>query len=793
MATRIYWYEESLSRTTTTTTDYSVVKITKAFLPNANKTYAIFWSVALDNSGDLHFKKARLQNTTGSVTLGECIMESTSTSQSSTNKVLAGALAIYTAPASPATQTIEIQIASSNALTTVGAQEASLFILELIDSVDIWGSSTGVTNISSTTYSTKLELAWTPGSAGDYLVVGSMNLAIGSSDPRGRLNINNGTIDNLHQNQYDGSANNWYPYVGAARMVGITGSNTAWLQHASSAASQTSVREAYAVALRMDQFDAHYWAEDRTPHNSASPTYVDSAATTGAITPAAVPHVVFAIGDTTATDFQTTSTGVKISGAGSDIGTNFIQNYGHSGYWWSYFQVRVVTPSASSQTWVTQYARTAGANTATTDEHVIAFLQLEAEAAGTPQTLAPDAIAASTNLTGAVTAIDEDPDSPDANWLTATSATAVTDVRVTFPTPTGNPIGAQDFKAWLRKTTGAPTPTVDVMLYQGGASVATLLNDTGITSTSGQLVQGNWNASQLTGTLDGSDVECRIVSVTGKTPGAMPAYDGTGQAAAVVTATITTAITPAKPSTVNSGDLLILQVLARNDEGNGAGPASIANWTAFAGNPYGSSGIQGRQSLYWRIAGAGEASQTVSVTCTGSTTADLAMARIYRFTAANGFSATPIEGITTNEAASTSLSAPVTGATPGGTNRRAVCFGAIPTSDATIGNMTGETAGDWTEAVTGNSTTGGDGTLNVQTADASAGTAISGGAITYTVSTGNEWTTVACYLVPSESNTNTVEIGAIEWNAQYTPAGAGQPMSKRWGGIPFAAMIRGVW
>lgn len=48
----------------------------------------------------------------------------------------------------------------------------------------------------------------------------------------------------------------------------------------------------------------------------------------------------------------------------------------------------------------------------------------------------PDAILASTNLTGAVTDIQDDPDaSPATGWLTATDPLAATDVRVSFPTP----------------------------------------------------------------------------------------------------------------------------------------------------------------------------------------------------------------------------------------------------------------------------------------------------------------------------------------------------------------------
>lgn len=64
----------------------------------------------------------------------------------------------------------------------------------------------------------------------------------------------------------------------------------------------------------------------------------------------------------------------------------------------------------------------------------------------------PDTIATQTNLTGSVADIDEDPDSPDGNWLTASGSSTL---RVTFPTPTGAPetgAGKQNFRAWVRRT-----------------------------------------------------------------------------------------------------------------------------------------------------------------------------------------------------------------------------------------------------------------------------------------------------------------------------------------------------
>lgn len=137
-----------------------------------------------------------------------------------------------------------------------------------------------------------------------------------------------------------------------------------------------------------------------------------------------------------------------------------------------------------------------------------------AQAAGTFAAIIPDAILASTNLTGAVTDIDDDPDSPGVDWITATVPTSGIDLRVSFadlPGGGGTLTGAQNFKLWLRKTAGAPDPTVDVELWENGVFVATLLNDVAITSTSGQLLTASWNASQVAADNDGSLIECRVV------------------------------------------------------------------------------------------------------------------------------------------------------------------------------------------------------------------------------------------------------------------------------------------
>lgn len=136
---------------------------------------------------------------------------------------------------------------------------------------------------------------------------------------------------------------------------------------------------------------------------------------------------------------------------------------------------------------------------------------------------APDAILVQTALTGAVTAIDEDPDSPDANWLTYDSGVNNnTDCRVSFPTPTGNPtVGAdlQNFRVQIRKNASGGNSTVwSLQLWENGAQVAELATGTTTALDPGEVVSGTWNASSL-GTADGSLVECRLQQTSGGASG----------------------------------------------------------------------------------------------------------------------------------------------------------------------------------------------------------------------------------------------------------------------------------
>lgn len=129
----------------------------------------------------------------------------------------------------------------------------------------------------------------------------------------------------------------------------------------------------------------------------------------------------------------------------------------------------------------------------------------------------PDAILELTNLTGTVSEIQDDPDSPDGNWLDAVSNNADSVCRVSHPTPTGNPtVGAdlQEFRVLVRKYGGTGTPTARIELYENGALIRAGSN---VSVTGPLVISFLWNANEIS-TPNCSLVECRLYGT--KTGGA---------------------------------------------------------------------------------------------------------------------------------------------------------------------------------------------------------------------------------------------------------------------------------
>lgn len=129
----------------------------------------------------------------------------------------------------------------------------------------------------------------------------------------------------------------------------------------------------------------------------------------------------------------------------------------------------------------------------------------------------PNSIITQTNLSGAIGDLDDDPDSPDANWWTAGAAGSDTVAHVGFASLqpaldlfTGASL--QELRVVVRKNaSGGSDPDAQVHLYESGNGGNPLASSsvTSVTSDTGQVISLLFNASLLTD-VSADDLEVRI-------------------------------------------------------------------------------------------------------------------------------------------------------------------------------------------------------------------------------------------------------------------------------------------
>ncbi len=134
----------------------------------------------------------------------------------------------------------------------------------------------------------------------------------------------------------------------------------------------------------------------------------------------------------------------------------------------------------------------------------------------------PDALLTQINQSGAISTIQDDPDSPDGSWMTAIDDTLDSEFRVSFTDPTGAPRpgpNLQTIRVHCRRvpSSGGNNPQLTVDLYEAGTFVRAVISNVGITNLTGQTEEGLWNSSEV---VDVNDVEFRFFADT--VPGGPP-------------------------------------------------------------------------------------------------------------------------------------------------------------------------------------------------------------------------------------------------------------------------------
>jgi hypothetical protein len=238
--------------------------------------------------------------------------------------------------------------------------------------------------------------------------------------------------------------------------------------------------------------------------------------------------------------------------------------------------------------------------------------------------------------------------------------------------------------------------------------------------------------------------------------GAMPAWDSRG---AITTATVVGAThAVARPASLALGDYMKLVAMVRTSDATSISITRHADliadgWAEAPESPVPFNGTFCEAAVFWKEADANDVANAganipggITVSHNGSTSGDFFVGLIDRFTAANGFAATPHESADSSVGVGTGNISMNT-VTPTGINRLGVTYVLMTQDNQAVSPATGETGGNWVEEIEDEGMGGLEVTVQLQTADLSAGDAISGGESTHASSAA--WAVWSAALVPS--------------------------------------------
>src|SRR4030043_28747 len=176
---------------------------------------------------------------------------------------------------------IKLQFCTNNVVGTASIRNARLLILSLQSE---YAESEELSTTGSTSWEEKATLTFTAPSSGDYLVIATATYR-GSSTNRDvyiRLIQDDTTVhaDNSGR-PGSGTTANYYTF-GVMRKVTLeTFQHTFKIQYGSSDTSGIAgIIFAHIVAMRLDQFDSNYYAEDETESSPAPATFTDKVVNT---------------------------------------------------------------------------------------------------------------------------------------------------------------------------------------------------------------------------------------------------------------------------------------------------------------------------------------------------------------------------------------------------------------------------------------------------------------------------------------------------------------------------------
>lgn len=355
MAARQTQYAESTGESTTTSTSYQD-KTTLTFTPDDNSTYFIFGSWLHTSSSTARQVIANMLRTSGTpVTFNELNERNYHTAEYRSGF----SLGVDAFGASPGSQTYKIQYKSDNAAGTAKIKEAKLLALKM-DAADQYAESLSRSTSTSTNYTDKTTLTFTPATTGDYLIFAEAQLDTSSNNRYAIVTLDiDGTEYSTQQLAMRDTTNK--AYFGAIIKKSLSNaSHTIKIKWKISASSTIGIANARIIALRADAFANVYYGENDSRTTTTSTTYQDK--TTLTQTPTALEHIIFGniVHDSADVTNGTGAFGRLIEGA-TVLAEQSHRNHFDSANKFPYTALYRKTLAASSTTWKTQtHSETSG-------------------------------------------------------------------------------------------------------------------------------------------------------------------------------------------------------------------------------------------------------------------------------------------------------------------------------------------------------------------------------------------------------------------------------------------------
>lgn len=280
---RQYYSAATEAEASTSSSTYSDAE-TLTFTPDASATYAIIasWEAQPWHGG---FGYYRLHHDTPAAAIHTFYHRRTSTGSSEWSAD--GAIDIYTAPGSPASQTWSIEFADHFNFQTekIRARRMLALRLESDDESSELGSAF-TTSTDHTVYQTAHSLTFSPASTGDYLIIVSGQLGIaGTGYPFAQLDVAGSTSHTDTFIKDRASTPNEQYVLWFARVANLTtGSKTINVDIKSSDSTAVSLDTCAILALRLDGFEESYYVQDLTDDTNTTTTFATRVTDTNTLT-----------------------------------------------------------------------------------------------------------------------------------------------------------------------------------------------------------------------------------------------------------------------------------------------------------------------------------------------------------------------------------------------------------------------------------------------------------------------------------------------------------------------------